>query len=148
MVLKGLRATGYGSLAHLIARNHLDNVVQVFEDTGTVWENYAPELVQPGKPAKPDFVGWTGLPAIAVMFEEVFGLQPDVSNQTLVWDVRLMDEFGIEQYPFGADALINLRCEARESSLDEPVITVTSSRPITLKLHWAGGEKTIKVGAL
>lgn len=148
MVLKGLRATGYGSLAHLIARNHLDNVVQVFEDTGTVWENYAPELVQPGKPAKPDFVGWTGLPAIAVMFEEVFGLQPDVPNQTLVWDVRLMDEFGIEQYPFGADALINLRCEARESSLDEPVITVTSSRPITLKLHWAGGEKTIKVGAL
>jgi glycogen debranching enzyme len=144
MVMKGLRACGYGSLAHLIARNHLDNVVQVFEDTGTVWENYAPEMPQPGKPAKPDFVGWTGLPAIAVLFEEVFGLQPDVPNGTLLWDVRLMDEFGVEQYPFGPDVLLDLRCEARESSLDEPEITVHTNRPLTIKLHWAGGEKTLQ----
>ena len=145
MVLKGLRATGYGSLAHLIARNHLDNVVQVFEDTGTVWENYAPEAPLPGTPSKPDFVGWTGLPAIAVLLEEVFGLQPDVPSNTLLWDVRLMDEFGVEQYPFGADCLINLRCEARESTLDKPNITASANRPLTLKVHWAGGEETISI---
>lgn len=142
MVLKGLRATGYGALAHIIARNHLDNVVQVFEDTGTVWENYAPEGALPGRPAKPDFVGWTGLPAIAVLLEEVFGLQPDVPNQTLDWDVRLMDEFGVEQYPFGAGALLNLHCEARESVLDKPFITASSNRPLTLRIHWAGGVET------
>ncbi len=145
MVLKGLRATGYGSLAHLIARNHLDNVVKVFEDTGTVWENYAPEMPKPGNPAKPDFVGWSGLPAIAVLLEEVFGLQPDVPANTLVWDVRLLDEFGVEQYPFGADGLIDLRCEARDSALERPVIRAKSNIRVKLKLHWNGGEEIIQL---
>ena len=47
--------------ARTIALNHVDNVLQVFQKTGTVWENYAPESAAPGEPAKPDFVGWTGL---------------------------------------------------------------------------------------
>lgn len=145
MVLKGLRATGYGSLAHLIAMNHLDNVVKVFEDTGTVWENYAPELPKPGNPAKPDFVGWTGLPAIAVLLEEAFGLQPDVPGQTLVWDIRLQDEFGVEQYPFGSKGLVDLHCQARDSSLEKPVVKVKSTIPLKVKLHWNGGEEVIQV---
>ena len=41
MVLKGLDKTGYNKLAFDIALNHLQNVVDVFEDTETVWENYA-----------------------------------------------------------------------------------------------------------
>jgi glycogen debranching enzyme len=143
MVLKGLRATGFGALAHLIACNHLDNVVQVFEDTGTVWENYAPEAPAAGSPAKPDFVGWTGLPAIAVLFEEVFGLQSNVPAGVLEWDVRLLDEFGVEQYPFGARGLLDLHCAARESTLDRPEITVKTNRPLAVKLHWAGGEEEI-----
>ena len=145
MVLKGLRASGYGSLAHLIALNHLKNVVQVFEDTGTVWENYAPEESTPGSPAKPDFVGWTGLPPIAVLLEEVFGLQPDVPNQTLLWDVRLQDEFGVENYPFGSQCVLNLKCGARESTVEKPVITAKSNLPLTLKVRWSGGEEVISL---
>jgi len=145
MVLKGLRSNGYGSLAHLIACNHLDNVVTVFEDTDTVWENYAPEQARPGSPAKPDFVGWSGLPAIAVLFEEVFGLQPDVPNHTLVWDVRLLDEHGVERYPFGAKGLLDLKCSARESVLEKPLIEIRSNIPIKLRVHWAGGEGEIEI---
>ncbi len=145
MVLKGLRANGFGSLAHLIAENHLDNVVQVYEDTGTVWENYAPESAQPGDPAKPDFVGWSALPAIAVLLEEVFGLQPDVPHNTLYWDVRLLDEHGVENYPFGSKGTLDLKCYARDSALEKPMIEIRSNVPVTLKVHWAGGEGTLEV---
>jgi glycogen debranching enzyme len=145
MVLKGLRANGFGSLAHLIARNHLDNVVKVFEDTGTVWENYAPESANPGDPSRPDFVGWSGLPAIAVMFEEVFGLQPDVPQDVLYWDVRLLDEHGVHRYPFGAKGLLDLKCYARESALEKPMIEIRSNVPVRLKVHWPGGEGTLEI---
>jgi glycogen debranching enzyme len=145
MVLKGLRAQGYGALAHLVARNHLDNVVRVFEDTDTVWENYAPEMARPGEPAKPDFVGWTGLPAIAVLLEEVFGLQPDAPNHKLVWDVRLLDEHGVENYPFGAKGLLDLKCYARESVLEKPMIEIRSNLPVRLHVHWAGGDGEVEI---
>ncbi len=145
MVLKGLRASGYGSLAHLIARNHLNNVVRVFEDTDTLWENYAPESANPGDPAKPDFVGWTGLPAIAVLFEEVFGLQPDVPAHTLVWDVRLLDEHGVKSYPFGAKGTLDLKCYARDSVLEKPTIEIRSNVPVKLKVIWAGGTGEVEI---
>lgn len=145
MVLKGLRANGFGALAHEIARNHLDNVTRVFQDTGTVWENYAPEAARPGSPAKPDFVGWTGLPAIAVMLEDVFGLQPDVPGQTLVWDVRLLDEHGVQNYPFGAQGVLDLKCAARRSAQEKPRIEAQSSIPVRLKVCWAGGEEVMEI---
>ena len=145
MVLKGLRSCGFGSLAHLIARNHLDNVVSVYEDTDTLWENYAPEGARPGSPAKPDFVGWSGLPAIAVMLEEVFGLQPDAPAHALTWDVRLLDEHGVRQYPFGAKGLLDLKCFARESALEKPTIEIRSNIPIKLRVHWAGGEGEVEI---
>jgi len=145
MVMKGLRASGYDALAHAIARNHLENVVRVFEDTGTVWENYAPESADRGIPAKPDFVGWTGLPAIAVMLEEVFGLQQDVPAHTLVWDVRLLDEHGVAGYPFGAQGVLDLKCHARESAQHRPVIEARSTVPVRLKVRWAGGEDEIEI---
>ncbi len=145
MVLKGLRESGYGALAHIIGRNHLDQVVQVFEDTDTVWENYAPEAARPGDPAKPDFVGWTGLPGIAVLLEEVFGLQPDVPSHTLIWDVRLLDEHGVEGYPFGARGVLDLKCSARESALEKPIIEIRSNVPVKLRVHWAGGEGEVEI---
>ena len=145
MVLKGLRANGYGSLAHLIAKNHLANVVQVFEDTGTLWENYAPEAAKPGDPAKEDFVGWTGLPAISVLLEEVFGLQPDAPNHVLKWDVRLLDEHGVTQYPLGTKGLLDLKCYARESALEKPMIEIRSTVPVKLQIHWAGGEGEVEI---
>ncbi|MBK7031360.1 MAG: glycoside hydrolase, partial [Bacteroidales bacterium] len=59
MVLRGLTQNGYDSLAFEIAWNHLNNVVEVFNNTRTLFENYAPDKVQ-GNDRK-DFVGWTGI---------------------------------------------------------------------------------------
>ncbi|MEM7344626.1 MAG: trehalase family glycosidase, partial [Chloroflexota bacterium] len=82
MVLRGLSQEGYDDLAYNIASNHHNSVVQVFKDTGTLWEFYAPEMDasgarHDGKQARHDMVGWGGLGPIAVLLEYRFGLRPD-----------------------------------------------------------------------
>jgi neutral trehalase len=69
MVLAGLRHVGEQELATRIAERYLEAVLQVFEDTGTLWENLAPDARQPGKPAQPDFCGWAGLGSVAIPHE-------------------------------------------------------------------------------
>jgi len=143
MVLRGLNTAGALDLAHEIGLNHLEHVVTVFENTGTLWENYAPESAAPGDPAMKDFVGWTGLVPIAVLFESVFGLRPAVERNELLWDVRLLDEHGVDRYPFGPEATLNLRCARRRGAEEEPQISARSTRPVTLTVQWAAGRRTI-----
>jgi hypothetical protein len=61
MVIRGLETYGFEDRARELALAHLDLVAQVFKNTGTIWENYAPDALAPGKPAKSDFVGWSGI---------------------------------------------------------------------------------------
>ncbi len=141
MVLKGLNKVGYHALAHEIACNTLDNVVKVFNDTNTVWENYAPESAKRGD-ARADFVGWTGLIPVAVLIEYVFGIQADAKNDEIVWRVNLTEKHGFEQYPFGG-RFVDLICEAREDASAEPVVTVKCDAPVKVRVIWDGGEKVI-----
>jgi len=146
MVLRGLDAAGRYGLAHEIALNHLGNVVEVFRKTGTIWENYAPEAPEQGNWSKRDFVGWSGLPATAVLFEYVFGIRADVPKSRIVWDVRLLEEHGIERYPFGAQGTVSLRCGRRASAHDKPSIAAHSDTPLTLEIRWDGGKARVKLG--
>jgi len=169
MVLKGLDGIGCHDLAHKIGKNHLDNVIQVFEsedtpwlgadqfrqffhladlkvdDKHTLWENYAPDIIKPGSHSKPGYVGWTGLPPIAVLFEDVFGLTPDAASNRLIWHVRLLDEHGIRRYPFGANGILNLKCHPRSSWLDRPLIEIRSNIPLTVEVIWEGGTHVLDV---
>jgi glycogen debranching enzyme len=141
MIQRGLTEVGEDELAHEIAVNHHCNVVEVFSRTGTLWENYAPESVVPGEPARPDFVGWSGLPPIAVLFEYVFGLRADVPARKLIWDVRLLEEHGVQQYPFGADGVLDLRCLRRDSPMQEPQIEWSATVSVELCVRWQSGNK-------
>ena len=143
MVLRGLTQVNENDLAHEIALNHVENVVQVFRDTNTLWENYAPEKSAPGKPAKDNFVGWSGLGPIAVLLEYVLGIRADVPQNQIVWDVRLLEEHGVKQYPFGTDGVLDLYCACRNSGEAEPQITVKSNVPVSILVHWAGQHKLI-----
>lgn len=145
MVLRGLTQVDEHALAHEIALNHLQNVIEVFKQTGTLWENYAPESASQGSPAMPDFVGWSGLPPIAVLFEYAFGLRPEAAQHTLIWDVRLLEAHGVENYPLGPGTLLNLRCSERDSATQEPAIEATANQPVTLLLKWGRGEKTLHI---
>jgi hypothetical protein len=169
MVMKGLDATGQEELAHEIAKNHLDNVVKVFEsedfrwkgeeqfrqffhltdlkfdDKHTLWENYAPDVIAPGSHSKPGYVGWTGLPPITVFLEDVMGLIPDATSNRLTWHIRLLEEHGIRRYPFGPTGTMDLKCNSRSSRNAQPSIEIHSNVPVTLDMIWEGGTKTLKI---
>jgi hypothetical protein len=66
MVIRGLDRAGRPALAQRLARASYQAVAAVFEKTGTLWENYAPDAYAPGTPARPDFCGWTGLVPLAI----------------------------------------------------------------------------------
>lgn len=141
MVLRGLTKYGYNQLAHEIARDYLYNVVEVFKTTGTLHENYSPDMV--AGQCKRDFVGWTGLAPISIMFEYVFGIHPDAQAKTITWDVNLTERHGIEKYPLG-DATVDLICEKRTNADEEPCITVKADQPVTVEIRWNGKTKTIR----
>jgi len=145
MVLRGLNLIGENDLAYEIAMNHLDNVVHVYKNTQTVWENYAPESKAPGSLAKKDFVGWTGLVPISVLFENIFGIHPNVPKNQIIWDVRLLERHGIKKYPFGRENLLDLECGARKDPFEEVQINATSTMPVSLLVRWTGGKKEINI---
>jgi hypothetical protein len=169
MVLKGLEANGQDELAYEIAANHLENVVKVFEaedirwegaeqfrqyfhltelkfdDRHTLWENYAPDVIRPGSHSKPGYVGWSGVPPIAVLLEDVFGLSQDAAAERLAWNVRLTEEHGVHRYPFGPHGLLDLKCNSRRGRLDRPAIEIHSNVPLTLEVIWEGGSDTVHV---
>ncbi len=142
MVLKGLQKNNYEKLAFDIALNHLENVVEVFEKTGTLWENYAPEMAEKGNPARKDFVGWSGLSPISIMFEYVFGIRPDAENNKIEWHVNLTEKHGISQYQFKGH-IYSLECQKRMLG-EKPQITVKGDAPVTIELHWDGNVETIE----
>ncbi len=120
-------------------------MARVFEDTGTLWENYAPERAASGNRAKGDFVGWSGLAPIAGLFEYVMGLRADAPSGWLLWDVRLLEGYGINNYPFGKDGVLDLSCAARRSAAEEPEVEINATVPLELVVRWDGGEKTVAV---
>ena len=143
MVLRGLTNVKKDSLAYEIAFNHLDNVVKVYNETGTLFENYAPDSLK-GMYRK-DMVGWTGLVPIAVLFEYVFGIRPNVPDHLITWDIRLTDEFGLKKYPFKRDGLVDFWCAARKKPTDRPRVKVKSNVALDLKLIWAGGTEMVHI---
>lgn len=142
MVIDGLWRQGYHKLCREVARNHYDCVFNVWKDTGTFWEYYAPETREPGFMARKDFVGWTGLPPIAVFIEYVLGIKSDYSEKTVEWDITNLEEHGIDRYPFGPDASISLKVAARKSAEDTPIINIETSEPFKLVVLWGNGKSS------
>lgn len=146
MILGGLYENGYVDLAHEIAMNHYDHVFEVYKQTGTFWEYYSPESSTPGFMARPNFVGWTGLPPIAVFIEYTLGIKSDFSKNSVVWDINNLEEHGIERYPFGKVGLIDMRVAKRAKKSAKPKVTVTTTIPFEMTLNWGEGmSKIVKV---
>ncbi len=146
MVLNGLVKNGYNKLARDIAKNHYNNVLDVYKKTGTFYEYYAPESTDPGFMARDEFVGWCGLPPIAEFIEYILGIRGDYIANEIVWDMSLLDEHGIDRYPFGPDGNISLRAAKRARSTDEPRLTIDSNVPFKLNVLYGDGKtKTVNV---
>ena len=145
MVLTGLVDKGYRKLAHDIAVNHYNNVLGVYKDTGTFWEYYAPEKMEPGFMARPDFIGWTGLPPIAVLIEHIFGVRSNVYDKKMTIDVNLTEAYGIDRYPYGTDGLVSIRVKQRSNAIQEPQVEVNSNVPFELTVLWGDKQKVVQI---
>lgn len=130
MVMKGLHAIGQQFLAHEIAINHLDNIGEVYRHTDTFWENYAPETAVPGNPARPNFVGWTGLAPIAMLLEDVIGIWVDWPQRRVTWHRHLdsIQHYGVHNYPLGSGGTLDLLGNQEQ-------VVVTTDVPFTLMIR-------------
>lgn len=141
-IIKGLERKGIDAFAHLAAMRYINAVHDVFLQTGTFWENYAPEKKADGRynhgtdesdyyACRKDFIGWTGLAPISLLIENVIGLRADAPANKLVFDLRRLDLHGIERLRFG-DITTTVMAGARASSADAVEINVESDRPYLL----------------
>ena len=132
-IIKGLERYGYDAFAAEASEKYLAAMADVFQKTGTVWENYAPESMAPGDPAAKDFVGWTGCGPIALFIENVLGFRPDGVRNSLNWSLRLVEPHGINRLRFGA-ITTDIAYDGKSS------VTVKASTPFTLIINGAKFE--------
>ncbi len=140
-IIKGLERCGYGDFAAEASARYLEGMEAVFQETGTVWENYAPELpFRPGNPAMKDFVGWTGIGPIALLIENILGLHCDGANRRLEWTIRRTDRHGIDNLQL-AQATVSVIAEPRKTEQAEVAITAVATSEFTLGVT-VNGQRT------
>ena len=131
-IIKGLEECGYEDFATEATNKYLDAMAVVFKNTGTVWENYAPELpLRPGSPAQGDFVGWTGDGPIALLIENTLGFRSDGVRHRLEWRLTRTDRHGIENLRVG-NANVSAICAPRSDAEAPAKLTVKTDQPLEL----------------
>lgn len=147
MYVKGLQQAGHEELATRAAINHLDNMAEVFRDVEphTIWENYSPERATPGKPARPQFVGWSGNGPITLLIENVIGIRADGVDNTVAWRPTLTGRHGMENLRFG-DNSVDLVALSRDSADGSRRIEVRADAPFTLEIIHRGRSYDISAG--
>ncbi len=152
-IIRGLSLRGYNDFAGEAAERYLGRIYQVYRQTGTVWELYAPDRDAPGSgtlgekgpyQARPDFVGWTGLGPIAMLIENIIGLRADAPHNRLVWRLDRTDRFGMENFGF-SQVTATLICEKRDSAKSPARIMVKTDKPFELVVIKNGSEKKFKI---
>jgi hypothetical protein len=144
MAIRGLEQNNQPELAREIALGSLGMMGRVFEETGTIWENYAPDAAKPGSQAKADFVGFSGVGPIVYLLEFAIGLKPDAIRNELVWDLRSAGRVGCERYRFNGH-LVSLVAEPLIGNAQRLKISVESDAPFTLIIKRPGQQSVLAV---
>jgi len=136
MVLYGLEKYGYPELAKEIALNHLRAVCDVYEETGTIWENYPADSITKGDADKGGFVGWSGIAPILYLIQYAVGLTADCRTQTVEWKIDtehiLKGEAGCRRYWFfGKQADFIAKTDGNTLR-----ISITTDDSFSLKIHY------------
>lgn len=156
-VIKGLENKNIDWLAYLASMRYIGAVYDVYKQTGTFWENYAPEKTSEGlynhgtdesdyDPCRSDFIGWTGLAPISLLIENVLGFRVDGPNNVVDYDLRRLDKHGIQKLCF-TGITTTILTEKREDSNSAVSIKVTTDKPYTLRVHRDKKVDTINVPA-
>jgi hypothetical protein len=144
MILRGLEKYGYDSVAYNIAMNHLNNMGAVFKNTGTIFENYAPDSISQGDDAKDNFVGWSGIGPILYLIEYAIGVKADAPSNTIIWNIHSADKNGIENFWFN-NKTVSLIAEKAEPGNARTVTIKFSGKPFTLVIKYHGETYKAKV---
>ncbi|MFJ4012493.1 MGH1-like glycoside hydrolase domain-containing protein [Streptomyces sp. NPDC090026] len=99
---------------------------------------------------KRDFVGWSGLGPIAMLIEDVIGIDVDTPKRSIAWRLTRTDRHGIEDLSLGTLGKVSLVAKARVSVTSPVEICATSSVPRALTLRvtdQAGITRTVRVRA-
>lgn len=143
-VIKGLERKNINGFAHLASMRYLSAVYDVYQQTGTFWENYAPEKTSAGRfnhgtdesdvdACRSDFIGWTGLAPISLLIENVLGFRVDGPNNVIDYDLRRLDRHGIYKLHFMGTST-NIITEKREDSNAPVTIEVKTDNPYILRV--------------
>jgi glycogen debranching enzyme len=134
MILKGLENYGYHDLAYQASKKYLKGMHEVFQKTGTVWENYNPDKYVRNERAKPDFVGWTGLGPISVLIESVIGIKINAPANTVEWHIHRTDRHGVKNLAFDHQK-VSLLAEERSSPEETARINIETNKSFQLIIH-------------
>lgn len=146
MIITGLDKKGYRQEANEIARNHYGQVFDVYKNTGTFWEYYAPESTEQGFMARKEFVGWTGLPPIAIFIEYILGIRSDYSDNLVIWDINNKEAHGIDRYPFGPEGIVSFKVNKRNSLDEIPIVNIDSNIDFKMTIYWGKDKsKTVDI---
>ena len=139
-IVKGLERYGRDALALRVADNHLTTVSHVFKETRALWDNYAPDYIEPGSIAHPD-EPLAALSAIALLLETIFGLTVDAPQNALHWRPRLRETHGVEGLRVGG-TLVSAQVVEHSGQL---TARLTTSAPLRLHLSGAHGDEWVDV---
>lgn len=151
MAIRGLDEQGFTKEALELSRRTLDGMSKVYEDwkpkRHSIWECYAPEFPAPSShksrdksdvpgTVRSEFAGWScGL--ICLLIENVMGFRVDAPNNTVNWDIRLDEDFGIKRLAFG-----KTKTDIR---IKDKTIIVDSNAPYMLTVSYKGKDYRFSV---
>ena len=144
-VIKGLEQTGHHDVARQIAEKYIAGMSEVYKQTNTVWELYSPDKIKGqykqgsysnGLDCGKEYVGWSGLGPIAMLIEDVIGLETDAPNNTVTWELTRMDTHGIKNLRFG-NVKTSILAHSRKSKSNVK-INVESNSDFNLKVNFQG----------
>jgi Trehalase len=110
MILLALNKIGEYKLAFDISQKMFNLVSEVFQNTQTIWEAYAPEFVADSPQfasgiktdtVRRDFIGWSGLYPTTILMEEVLGIKVSSLKKTVTWKLFLKQNHGIKNISIG-----------------------------------------------
>lgn len=149
MITRGLMLAGCANQAHEIAMKYVGAIARTFAGVQphTLWECYSPEYDLPGLTAytkervRPDFVGWTGVGPIAMLIENILGIDINVPERRVNWTILLTEEHGVRRLPVGQGVWADFLCEERGSVEAAGKVCVRSD--VDLLVNIQRGEQNI-----
>ncbi len=146
----GLREYGYDDLAFEEAVRHVNHVSDVYQLTGTIYENYTSEYDVKSSNSRANFVGWSGSFGVGMIIEDIIGIDVNAPENIVTWNVHLTEAHGIEDLYMchnGVENRVSLMAEERVSDASSLTFTATTEQPVTLVVKAAGNEVTLNLEA-